>query len=239
MHECITEIQKARCGCTVARCSVCGAAQSVSKCDLHKPKEHDSRSYYLTDLHGQSQGIPRHTKVCAELEVALGDMKLNVPMRSPATDRVLEVGAGIGIYAPLFMQRGYAYEAVEADPWACRYIQGAYGPCVHNIKFEDFTEEYVWSAIMAAHVLEHFDDAKAMLEKMFRILKPRGRLYLIIPDDRDLGNPDHKWFFTEKAIRQWMEETGFIEVATCQKQVVIWEDFIYAVGVKPDAECCG
>ena len=181
IHECNMVAEAVPCGCGINRCSICGAARSVSKCVFHSPKAHDSRFYYLDELHGAVDAIPRHTKVCAEFQVALSKIGERILPTSPDQCAVLEIGAGVGIYAPLFMQHGYRYEAVETDPWACKYIQGAYSPHVHNVPFESFPDGVRYPAIMAAHVLEHFYDAKAALEKMYRLLMPKGRLYLIIP----------------------------------------------------------
>jgi ubiquinone/menaquinone biosynthesis C-methylase UbiE len=85
---------------------------------------------------------------------------------------------------------------------------------------------------MAAHVLEHFDDAPGMLEKMYRMLGKGGSLYLIIPDDTDLGNQDHKWFFTEGGIKMWLDEIGFKDVLFNSKQIVPHEKFFYIRGGK-------
>ena len=233
IHTCKGQQEFFSCGCELERCDICKAAKSIKKCGLHQPKEHNSQYYYLDDLHGYSQGIPRHTKICAEFEMALKEMKFYIPVHKPTEARVLDIGAGIGANAPMFMQRGYRYEALEIDSWACKYIKGAYSPHTHNVKFEDFTDVYNWDAIVASHVLEHFADARAMLKKMFDMLKPGGHVYIIIPDDTDLGNPDHLWFFKESSIRQWFEEVGFEDIKTIQKQIVVFEDFIYIVARKP------
>ena len=83
-------------------------------------------------------------------------------------------------------------------------------------------------------MLEHFDDAPKMLQKMYTTLKPGGYLYLLIPDDSDLGNPDHFWFFKESTIVQWFQEVGFVGIKSISEQVVIYEKFIYVVGRKPE-----
>ena len=233
IHECQFHQEYAVCGCEIGRCSICGAAKSHKKCGLHQPKEHNNQHYYLDDLHGYSQGIPRHTKVCAEFELALKEMNVEIPIVRPDEAKVLDIGAGIGNNAPMFMQRGYRYEALELDSWACKYIKGAYTPHTHNVKYEDFIIGE-WDAIIASHVLEHFADARAMLQKMYNDLKPGGNIYIIIPDDTDLGNPDHLWFFKQSSIRQWFDEVGFVDVKSIKKKVVVYEDFIYIVARKPE-----
>lgn len=226
------EVEEVECGCQLVRCGICGVGLSQQKCPLHKPKKHDSQFYYQQELHGSREGIPRHTKVAAELELALQDMDFGIPWGDAAP--AIDIGAGIGIYAPLLMSKGYRYEALELDRWACHYIKGAYSPHTHNIKFCQLKEAYSWQLILAAHVLEHLKESDRSLEKMFRILRPGGLLYIIIPDDSDIGNPDHLWFFKEETMRQWMEECGFVDIRATQKQIVVWEKFMYFVGRKPE-----
>jgi SAM-dependent methyltransferase len=234
MHQCKGKIETISCGCQVERCYTCEGARSLRKCTLHKPHEHNSQYYYLEDLHGQSQGIPHHTKTCAEFELVLEEIGFKIPIGKPEESTILDIGAGIGIYAPMFLRRGYRYEALELDPWACKYIKGAYTPYTHNTAYENLSETLKWDNIIAGHVLEHFKDAPAMLRKMFRTLNPGGYLYLLIPDDTDLGNPDHLWFFKEATIRQWLFEVGFTDIHYRSKKVVIYENFIYCVARKPE-----
>jgi predicted SAM-dependent methyltransferase len=93
--------------------------------------------------------------------------------------------------------------------------------------FEKFNEQSPYDVIVLAHGLEHFENAPVMLEKVFCLLKESGILCLLVPDDADLGNPDHRWFFTEASIRRWVEEAGFVNVKALTKRVVPWENFIY------------
>ena len=234
MHKHEWHPVQATCGCELERCSVCQCSRSKLKCRLHQPAAHNSEFYYLQELHGLTNNIPRHTKVCAELREAF--LEMGYEPGNGYGKVALDIGAGIGIYAPLLMGLGYRYEALELDPWACKYIKGAYSPHTHNLRYEDLSEEWSWDTIMAAHVLEHLADAPAALEKMYRTLRPGGELYLIVPDDEDLGNPDHLWFFKPETIDSWFREVGFSDVRMVVKQVVMWEKFIYLVGRKPDVE---
>jgi 2-polyprenyl-3-methyl-5-hydroxy-6-metoxy-1,4-benzoquinol methylase len=193
---------------------------------LHEPEKHNSALYYLHELRGQIDLIPRHVVIAAEMQTAMKDLEVELAWASPQHNRALDICAGIGIYAPLLLRRGYHYEAVEMDIWASRYIEGAYGGPVHRCRFEDF-EGSPYDVIVMAHGLEHCDDAPMMLEKCFQLLKEGGLFCLLIPDNTDLANPDHQWFFTEAAVQRWVEEVGFSEVKTITKRVVPWENFIY------------
>ena len=234
MHECKGEMLKIECGCVVEQCKICGVSKSVEKCEVHKPIEHDSRTHYCEDMRGCPSGLPRHAVMCGELLDALWLMGMDIVERKDKKS-ILDIGAGIGLYAPLFIGRGYRYTALELNSWACEYIQGAYRCMVLHTSFEKYSSESNrWGTLTAAHVLEHLTDAPKMLEKMFRILQPRGILYMVVPEDTDLGNPDHKWFFNKRGIVKWFEEIGFKEIKVVVKKVIDRENFIYITGVKPN-----
>ena len=65
--------------------------------------------------------------------------------------------------------------------------------------FEDNSADY----IILSHVLEHLDDVVAVMEECYRILKPRGKLEIVVPyykSKNAFSDPTHKHFFTEKSM---------------------------------------
>jgi SAM-dependent methyltransferase len=156
------------------------------------------------------------------------EMGVEIPIGSPATHKALDVGAGIGIYAPWLLRCGYFYEAVDSSPWAVKYIEGAYGGPVHRVAFEDFpVGKLKYDIVISGHCLEHFHDARTALERMAMLLKPKGILLLVIPDNSDLLNPDHHWFFTQAGIERWLHDLQLCDIRTIEKQIVPREKFIY------------
>jgi len=231
LHKCKGEIITLDCGCVLERCDECQGHRSISKCELNAPQPFDPSVRYTSEMQGVVDGLPRHREICKEFEGALKVIGHSIPFASPNKASVLDVGAGIGIMAPLFMAHGYKYEGLEPNDWAARYIEGAYG-VAHKALYEDFGNDQ-YEAVVSAHSLEHVPNAPAMLEKMHNQLLPAGYLYLIVPDDEDLRNPEHTWFFKESTIRQWLAEVGFINIKTTMKRVVAHEQFIYCVAQKP------
>jgi len=181
--------------------------------------------------------IPRHMHIVAEYQTALINMGVDVP-RGEFPARVLDIGCGIGYFAPFFLGLGYQYEGIEMDTWASRYVRSAYMVTTHNCAFEDFDGARQWDAIVASHVVEHFQDAPRQLARILEMLKPGGRFYGIIPEGSDLGNPDHEWFFPEGAIERWLDELGFVEIRTYCANVVPYERFIYLAAEKPLTNTC-
>lgn len=218
------------CGCALVECKVCGVKHSAMKCALHQPEKHDSQTYYLHELRGTINGLPQHTKICAELEAAL--IRMGVGIACPVCGIVLDIGAGIGYNAPFFLTRGFKYEAIECDRWAGKYIWGAYMSPVHAVRFEDFNVTAQYDVVIASHVLEHLTNPNTALDKIHSLVKPGGRAIVIVPNDDDLCNPDHVTFFNEHILARFFREAGFDDVRVDVAQIVPWEKFIYMTGVK-------
>lgn len=102
--------------------------------------------------------------------------------------------------------------------------------CCHIDKFET-TQRY--DVVLAAHVLEHVPDASSTLAKFNQVLLPGGALYLVIPDDQDLMNQDHNWFFTVASLVTMLAEYGFVVERCSTEKIVPQEDFIYCLARKP------
>ncbi len=228
MHMCSGDTEVAGCGCLVERCRVCGAARSVSKCAAHVPVAHDSREYYLDGMNGHEAGVPMNTRVCKEAMDAL------FPMRKVRRGGLmLDVAAGTGKYVPLAIQNALEYHALEVDAWAAGYLSCAYGALVYNMMIEDAViTEGRYDLIVASHCLEHFCDAKAALQKIVGWLAVGGSLVVVVPDDRDLGNPDHLWFFRRDSMLMWLDEVGIKSVRSAVTGGHPREDYMYFEGVK-------
>ena len=75
---------------------------------------------------------------------------------------------------------------------------------VHNLNefpypFDDNSADY----ILMKHTLEHLDDVVGVMEECHRILKPGGKIEIIVPYYKHEGafeDPTHKHFFTEHSM---------------------------------------
>ena len=70
--------------------------------------------------------------------------------------------------------------------------------------FDDSYADY----ILLKHVLEHLDDVVAVMNECHRILKPSGKLEIIVPyykHKNAFTDPTHKHFFTDESMEFFIE----------------------------------
>jgi len=137
----------------------------------------------------------------------LEDLERTLPQR-----RLLDVGCAGGDFPRLMKSRGWEVEGVEpfaeaADP----------GFPVHRVGFPEFAVDApTYDAVTAWAVFEHVHDPKAHFAKASRVLKPGGRLVFLVTNFSSLASrrlfaedvPRHLYFFTEPAVRRYLEAAG-------------------------------
>lgn len=231
-----TTIVRHPCGCQTHTHPVWGVKHSLSKCSKHQsravPPAALPLSYFTDDLHAAPGGCPRHKAYIDELLDPLNENEVTIPWGTLNKSRALEIGCGLGMYAPLFMSRGYIYEGVEPAKAAADWVMNTFNVWVTCTTFEAYTAPVYYDAIIAAHVLEHFEDSPGMIAKMSSIMVPGGRIYIIVPDDSDMVNPDHLWFYTRQTLTDVLKANGFGRVSTNTRRRVAHENFIYASALK-------
>lgn len=126
--------------------------------------------------------------------------------------RLLDVGCAGGEFPRLMQSRGWEVEGVE--PFA--ETRDAGFP-VHRIGFPEFPETGApYDAITAWAVIEHVHDPRAHFAKAGRLLKPGGRFVFLVTNFHSLASrrlfaedvPRHLYFFTEPAVRRYLEGAG-------------------------------
>ena len=221
------------CGCVNERDDETELVRCVSKCqfhrDCHTKNEGDAVAYY-EQLGMVVDGIPQ----CRRLERELVNSGVPLDYAIGKFEQALEIGCGFSPYVPLMHKLGYNYLGIDSRPLACEWTGSTH--CCHTIcaSLENFV--YVaesFALVLAMHVLEHVEDAPAMIKKIHHLLFKGGKVILIVPNGYDdPTNPDHLWFFTETSISRLLTSTGFSCVYTSQRRVVKHERFIYVSAVK-------
>jgi SAM-dependent methyltransferase len=223
----------APCGCVVLPDPATGVLRSASRCPEHMAARHDDSALlgpaYYAVLGALSPDAP--ARYVAELEEALGP----IPPATRPDARVLEVGCGASPYVPALLRAGYGYLGLDPSRWACRWLEDSYGVGAIRMGVEEPVEFALagFDLILAAHVFEHVDDAPGAIRRCAGWLVPGGELWVIVPDDSDLGNPDHVWFFTEGTLRGCLEAAGLEIERMAVRRIVAHENFLYARARKP------
>jgi len=105
-------------------------------------------------------------------------------------DRTLEIGAGLGEHVRHESLASQDYHALELRPNMAEALQHEFpeihtvvGDCQDRLPFDDACLDRV----IAIHVLEHLPNLPAALDEIHRVLKPGGRLAVVIPCEGGLG----------------------------------------------------
>jgi 2-polyprenyl-3-methyl-5-hydroxy-6-metoxy-1,4-benzoquinol methylase len=150
----------------------------------------------------------------------------HLPAPRQEDDVLLDVGCGNGRFLEIARDHlKYKVEGLEIDAEA-RAAALSRGLIVHsgsmpgaNLKPETYFQ------VTLSHVLEHFHDPVAALKEVFSLLKPKGRVWIAIPNmsaasirrfgpnSRLLEPPRHLVMFNKNALQTLLLNTGFREVA--------------------------
>lgn len=131
-------------------------------------------------------------------------------------DNPIEIGSGLGDYAIEWAERVPRFTATEADPDRLVQLKERLSDRP-NIEVRQMllptTETGSYSAAVSYNVLEHIEDHVTALRSMATLVKPGGRIILIVPafmfamSDVDIAT-GHVRRYTKKTMRAAMEEAG-------------------------------
>jgi 2-polyprenyl-3-methyl-5-hydroxy-6-metoxy-1,4-benzoquinol methylase len=132
--------------------------------------------------------------------------------------RLLDVGAGLGVFPHAVKQAGWQCTAIDPDPRAVAHMRdhiGVNAVCADFMNVENLGD---FDIVTFNKVLEHVDDPVAMLCRAHRFLAPEGFVYIELPDgeaaaavgaDREEFFVEHLHVFSFVSIAMLADRAGF------------------------------
>ncbi len=134
--------------------------------------------------------------------------------------KVLEIGASVGTFLQIFKERGWECWGVEPSKSAS--VSEKKGIKVIKNYFEKASlPKNYFDLIIMNHTLEHMEDPFLILNKIYKVLKKDGIVFIDVPNYGGLGSklldkdwpyllPDeHLHQFTKKDLTELLKKEGF------------------------------
>lgn len=105
----------------------------------------------------------------------------------------LEIGSGIGNISQFFLENGWEMTLSDLRPVYCDYLRGEFGsqPSLQQVLPLDlvdpaFERRYAphlngYANLYALNVLEHIEDDRRALRHAYQLLRPGGRILILVP----------------------------------------------------------
>jgi 2-polyprenyl-3-methyl-5-hydroxy-6-metoxy-1,4-benzoquinol methylase len=215
------EFDVVRCtGCGLTRTSPCPDARSIAR---YYPQEYGD----VCATTGANRGVAwRALRAAVRIPYALRYGGLSrTPSPSADANRILDIGCAEGEYLVAMARLGWhpwgiELRAASADVARSRLEVSDGHIFVGRVEEAEFANNS-FDLVTMSHVLEHLENPVAILGKIHRWLRPRGRLRIWVPnvaslESRAFGRlwqgldvPRHLFHFSPETIRCALETSGF------------------------------
>ena len=156
---------------------------------------------------------------------AVNEQRLAWLQRYVAGGRLLDVGCGRGFFLEHACRQGFISEGLEISTAAAHYVSERLGITVHLCNLDqESTLEGSYDVICLWHVLEHFRQPVEVLERVWNLCAPGGRIFIEVPNLNSLkfqlSLPSRRWrggnhpryhrsFFTRASLARTLTVAGF------------------------------
>ena len=140
-------------------------------------------------------------------------------------EKVLDFGAGTGLFTSYLKMEGFLVEGVEFSKKAIDYAMKRYGlkffGSLNELKAET---AQLFDIITMIEVIEHLKNPNSILERLYSFLKPGGTIYISTPNRngmnarlnrsewREAKKPFHLVLFNNRSLSKILADTGFISI---------------------------
>ena len=139
----------------------------------------------------------------------------------PAPGKILDIGAGTGVFLDYMRSLGWSVKGIEKDPTAARYAREKLNLEVHIGDLADMDNpEAEFDIITFWHSLEHIHRFKENIEIAVDLLTETGHLFIALPNPVSLDAkiyrekwvawdiPRHLWHFQPQAVGKLLSDFG-------------------------------
>lgn len=135
--------------------------------------------------------------------------------------QVLDVGAGTGFFLNEMKKYGWQVSGTEKSAGARNFAQTEFGLEINETEQLFQFENESFDAITLWHVLEHIHRLNENMEAFARLLKPKGKLIIAVPNHTSYDAkhykefwaawdvPRHLWHFGPEQMKLFGEKHGF------------------------------
>lgn len=210
-------------------------------------------AFYQAEYHDRMAGGPGDAERTAAYRRE-NEERVRFLQRYCPRGRVLDVGCSTGLFASQLAAAGFEAFGSDISAYACEKAKEQLGEdhvlpgdLAAISAAPDGALQGSFDAVTMMDVIEHFEDVVAPLRAIRALLKPGGVLFLRTPTLRSpfyaiadlsyrlsLGrytdavlkiyHAEHFYFFTERAIRALLEDTGY-EIVTIEPDPLLWDNF--------------
>ena len=131
-------------------------------------------------------------------------------------DRILDVGAGTGVFVYVLRELGYNAEGIEPDEAYSLYCREEFGIPIRTCFLEEYQMTDFFDIVTMHHVLEHFADPYSALKKIWLLMKKNAFLIVEVPNAEDIRqDPKHRYHkahlytFNPETLTSIVRKAGF------------------------------
>jgi len=164
-------------------------------------------SYLRLPRHKLLQAMPRWLRDRLDLHhTRINELIRRAAESSTSGQRVLDAGAGEGRYRPYFEHLHYVGIDLAVGDASWDYSRLNVLGDLTNLPLCD----KVFDLVLCLEVLEHVREPQQVLQELYRVLRPGGKLYFSVPMSWHQHQQPHDYFrYTSFGLRYLLDKVGF------------------------------
>lgn len=198
-------------GFWIAQCLTCGQVRTVTPKGVKRTQFYEEENF---SIYIEKEAMFR--KIFQD--------KLTFVQSFRRTGRLLDIGAGVGLFVDEARLMGFDATGVEPSKEAAKAAKKHFGIELINKEFLPTFFSEPFDIVVINHVLEHLPDPKRVIAGATKILNSRGVLVIGVPNFasflstikrgrwQNLIPDQHRWHFTPKTLDQLVISYGYKKV---------------------------